>query len=249
MVAAIQAASACSSAASSRVTHAGGTAPDRDRGPPWDQRGRRYRLHRGGHDGRIRAVVPGELDRGRAGEIRREPAEDADVGAAEAVDGLIRIPDRGQPGAVAGDHAEQVVLHRVDVLVFVHADLRPAGAQPGRDGRIVVEQGRGHLHQAVEVHQVAGRQLAAQGQLGRPGPRQPGDQLASVPLGAGQFGRDLRAVTVSSATLNPRAKPGRVVVLAQDPQAQAVERGHRGLAARPRTVRPAGLVPPGPPAG
>ena len=107
---------------------------DRARGrPARDQRGRRDGLHRGGHDGRARPVVPGQLHRGGRREVRREPAEDADVGAAEAVDRLVRVADRGQPGAVAADRAEQVVLHRVDVLVLIHADERPPGPQPGRD--------------------------------------------------------------------------------------------------------------------
>ncbi len=85
-----------------------------------------------------------------------------------------------------------------------------------------------HLHQAVEVDQVAGGQFLAQGQPALTVLTQPGDQLAAVPVGSGQLGRDLEPGRLVRDP-EPRGKPGRLVVLAQDPQAQAVERGHRGL--------------------
>ena len=197
--------------------------PGGDRGPPRDQRDRRDRLHGGGHDSRVGAVIPGQLHRAGAGEVGGEPAEDADVGAAEPVDGLVRVADRGQPGAVAADQPEQLVLGRVDVLVLVHADPRPAGAQPGRGVRVVAEDGGGQLDQAVEVHEVPFGQRLTQRRVCV------GDQLAAVPPGPGHLGRDLQRGRLVGH-LEPRGEPGRLVVLAQDPQAQAVERGHRGLA-------------------
>ena len=198
-----------------------GIGPGRESGPSRDQRGGRDGLHGGGHDGRVGAVVPGQLHRAGPGEVGGEPAEDADVGAAETVDGLVRVADRGQPGAVAADQPEQLVLDRVDVLVLVHADPRPAGAQPGRGVRVVAEHGGGQLDQAVEVDQVPVRQRAPQLRTAQ--------QLAPVPLGTGHLGRDLERGRLVGH-LEPRGEPGRLGVLAQDPQAQAVERGHRGLA-------------------
>ena len=201
-----------------------GTGPGGDRGPAGHQRGRRDGLPGGGHDARVRAVVPGQLHRGRAREVGREPAEDAHVGAAETVDGLVRVTDRGQPGAVAADQPEQLVLDRVDVLVLVHADLGPAGAQAGGELRVRAEQRGGELDQAVEVDELPGRQLAAQA-----GPTlRVGDQRAGVPVGPGELGRDLEQDgLVGDPEL--RRQPGRPGMLPQDPQAQAVERGHGGL--------------------
>src|ERR1017187_6539319 len=129
---------------------AGGGSP-----PAGDQGGRGDGLQGSGPDGGGRSVVPAGLDGGRAGEVGGEPGEDGGVRAAEAVDGLLRVADRGHGGAVAGDGPEQGVLHGVDVLVLVHADPRPAGAQAGGKGEVLAQQGGGDLDQAVEVDQVA----------------------------------------------------------------------------------------------
>jgi hypothetical protein len=67
-----------------------------------DQGGGGDGLQGGGDDGGGRAVVAGELHGGGAGEVGGEPGEDTDVGATETVDRLIRVADRGQAGAVAG---------------------------------------------------------------------------------------------------------------------------------------------------
>ena len=183
------------------------------------------------------AVVRGQLHRGGRREVRREPAEDADVRAAEAVDRLVRVADRGQPGAVAADRAEQVVLRGVDVLVLIHADVRPPGPQPGRDGRRPGQQRRGHLGEAVEVDQAQAHKLLPEGQPALRVTR----ELPAVPLRSGQRGRDPQPGGLVR-DFEPLGQPGLGVVLAQDPQAQAVERGHGELAS-PARAQPGQAVP------
>jgi hypothetical protein len=52
-------------------------------------------------------------------EPAREFKDVADVGAAEAVDRLVRVADRDQQPAVAGQPGEQPLLRRIGILVFV----------------------------------------------------------------------------------------------------------------------------------
>src|SRR5918992_4133738 len=61
--------------------------------PPGDEAGRRDRLDRGAHDGPARPVVAAELYGRRARKVGSEAQEESDVGAAEGVDGLVRIAD------------------------------------------------------------------------------------------------------------------------------------------------------------
>ena len=155
-VAAIQAASACSSAASSRVTTSlasgfrhQGSGPGKQSAR--DQRGGRDGLHRRrsrwpGWSGSSWPAPPCS-PRGS----RRRTGRDADMAPRKPSMASVRVADRGQPGAATADQPQQLVLDPVDVLVLVHADPRPAGAQPGRGGRVVAEHGDGQLNQAVEV--------------------------------------------------------------------------------------------------
>ena len=48
--------------------------------------------------------------------------ENADLGAAEAVDRLVVVPDHGQVPLLAGEQLQQPVLGVVGVLVLVHQD-------------------------------------------------------------------------------------------------------------------------------
>ena len=70
-----------------------------------------------------RAVVLLERDRVRAGEVVLELEDVADVGAAEAVDRLVRVADREDVAVLLGEELEQAVLGVVRVLVLVDEDV------------------------------------------------------------------------------------------------------------------------------
>ncbi len=95
---------------------------------------------------------------GRGAEPLRELGERAHIGAAELVDGLIRVTDRDQLAAVAGQREQQRLLGRVAVLVLIdeHHVVRGAlalpdlltGEQGGGDAddlRVVVGRDRGQV--------------------------------------------------------------------------------------------------------
>ena len=171
----------------------------RDRGqlPVRHQRARRHRGQRAGQDGRRAAVVAGQPDGAGRREVRGEAQEEADVGAAEGVDGLVRVADRAQVAVRRAEQPQQRVLGRVDVLVLVDADVRPA--PPVRPGQLRVggQQRDRQRQQVVQVDQVAGPlagPVAGQ-RAGVPGRRgggrvagQPGDQVEQ-PAGVPRRGR------------------------------------------------------------
>ncbi len=78
----------------------------------------------------------------RGAEPVRELGEGAHVGAAERVDGLVRVADRDQLAALARQRHQQRLLSRVAVLVLVdqHYVVRAALALPGL---LAAEQGGG----------------------------------------------------------------------------------------------------------
>ena len=111
----------------------------------------------GAEDGLGGAVVLLELDGAGVRVVLLELHDVADVGAAEGVDGLVRVADDGQlgrAGAFADDLAHQRVLGVVGVLVFVDQDV-PEAAPVG-----LGERGEGPEHvdrlgdQVIEVHGV-----------------------------------------------------------------------------------------------
>jgi hypothetical protein len=131
----------------------------------------------------------------RGAEAVGELGEGADVGAAERVDGLVRVADRDQLAAVPGQRHQQRLLGRIAVLVLVDQDhvvgaalalpgLGPAeqgGGDPddlgvvvGRDRgevearRVAVEE-RGGRHPVVTALQLAelAQPAAVQAALGR----------------------------------------------------------------------------------
>src|SRR5215469_2781932 len=86
--------------------------------PARNQRGRLDRLQRPGDDGPAGPVVPRELPRGRAWIVLSEAQEQGHVGAAEAVDRLVRVAYDGQPATLARQQPQQPVLGGVDVLIL-----------------------------------------------------------------------------------------------------------------------------------
>jgi hypothetical protein len=107
-----------------------------------------------------RAVVLLERDQLRTAEVPLELEDVADVGAAERVDGLVRVTDREHVLVLAGQELEQAVLGVVRVLVLVDEDvakrLLPARAGLGE----ALEHLDGQHEQVVEVDGVRGVQAA-----------------------------------------------------------------------------------------
>ena len=141
---------------------------------------------RGGEQDRAAAPAGAQRDYPGGAVVRRaesvgEPHDRADVGTAERVDGLVRIPDHDQFPAVTGQGVQQRLLGRVGVLVFVHQDHvvslplpladRAAGKQRRGDpddlGVVV-----GRNRRQVEPRVVAGEEGAC------------GDPVIPVPLPA-----------------------------------------------------------------
>ena len=111
----------------------------------------------GAEDGLRGAVVLLEHDGAGVRVVLLELHDVADVGAAEGVDGLVRVADDGQlgrAGAFADDLAHQRVLGVVGVLVFVDEDVPEAAAVGVGERR----EGPEHVDrlgdQVIEVHGV-----------------------------------------------------------------------------------------------
>ncbi len=147
--------------------------PDRAQGPAGHQSGRfdqadgRLDDHGGG------AVVAGQRHHLRVPEVVPETQEEAHVGTAEGVDGLVRVADRTQVrrrhgfrwtggrgvAEAPGQHGQQDVLQLVDVLVLVDPDVLPARPVLVGDLGMLPHRQHGQLDEVVEVDQVARAQL------------------------------------------------------------------------------------------
>jgi len=76
----------------------------------------------------------------RRPEVGGEAQEEPDVGAAKAVDRLVRIADDAEVAVRRHEPAQEGVLHRVHVLELVHRDVCPPPAQILCYGRVALEQ-------------------------------------------------------------------------------------------------------------
>ena len=114
---------------------------------PW--RGREPARHPAGRGQQVAAAAAAGAQRHhrrglavRGAEPVRELGERAHVGAAERVDGLVRVADRDQLPAVPGQRHQQRLLGRVAVLVLVHQH-HVVGAALALPGLLAAEQGGG----------------------------------------------------------------------------------------------------------
>jgi hypothetical protein len=67
-----------------------------------------------------------------AREILGKAQDDAGIGAAPAVDGLVVVADDAQIGMISGEQAQQIVLHVVGILIFVHVEVAKRCCQAAR---------------------------------------------------------------------------------------------------------------------
>jgi hypothetical protein len=105
-------------------------------------------------NGAGRAVVLREHDLFCLGIVGLEVGEDARVGAAPRVDGLVGVAGDAQVPAFLGQQAGELVLVPVDVLELVHEDVGEPPA-PGVEGAAaVLEHPHGLDEQVVEVERV-----------------------------------------------------------------------------------------------
>ena len=112
-------------------------------------RGREPARHPAGRGQQVTAAAAAGAQRHNRGRLPvrgaepvRELGERAHVGAAERVDGLIRVADRDQLPAVPGQRHQQRLLRRVAVLVLVDQH-HVVGAALALPGLLAAEQGSG----------------------------------------------------------------------------------------------------------
>ncbi len=156
----------------------------------------------------------------RGAEPVRELGERAHVGAAERVDGLVRVADRDQLPAVPGQRHQQRLLGRVAVLVLVDQH-HVVGAALAPPGLLAAEQGGGDAH---DLGVVVGRDRR-QVEAGRVPVEEPGGGRPVVAVLA--LAELAQAATVQAAL--GRAEQQVAHLLGEAPGAQG----------RPQPLRPA----------
>ena len=97
------------------------------------------------------AVVAGEPDLARAGEILGKAQKALAPGPPEAVDGLVRVTDGGDRGSFDQQMLEQAHLGRVAVLVLVHQHMIKAPAPGLGQGRVIFQGQSRPAHQVVQI--------------------------------------------------------------------------------------------------
>ena len=197
-----------------------------------------------------RAVVPLQLDDAGVGVVLLEFEDVPDVGAAEAVDRLVRVPDAADVAVHRRERADQAVLGVVRVLVLVHEQVPAAARVAGADLGVLLEQGERLEDQVVEVETarlpeallvllVAHRDHARVGQdrLGRELLRRQRAVLRVADLRQDRARRELALVDLEVLhraaqdrelvggveDLEPRREPRPRPLAAQDPEAEGVE--------------------------
>ena len=173
-----------------------------------------------------RTEVRGQPNLG--GAAREQPLLDAQVVAhvrpPESVDGLLGIPDQAEPAGIrdrlapvavrrflGGEQQDDLRLHRVGVLVFVHHEVAESPGEFPADLRVVPQQAARPQEQVVEVEQARFRLRV----------------LVVVHQPAQVLPQECRQVSV--ALLLERGKPGPEPV---PPSARVGEAGRRAAAIR-----------------
>ena len=110
-----------------------------------------------------RAVVLLERDHFQIGPILRQALKIGDGRAAPAVDALVVVAHRGEQAApawvfVADQQLEQLVLHRVGVLVLIDQHMAKAALPLGARLFVAQQQLQGQADQVVEIDRLVSRQ-------------------------------------------------------------------------------------------
>ncbi len=99
-----------------------------------------------------RAVVADQLDRGGAGELGREVAQEVGVGPGEGVDRLRRVADHAELVAAAEPEVEERGLERRDVLELVDDEPLVLSADLSGDAFVLGEHPGGQQQDVLHVH-------------------------------------------------------------------------------------------------
>jgi hypothetical protein len=110
-----------------------------------------YHLPRRAQDIAGRSVVLLELDHLRVGIVFVEAHDDAHIGPAPAVYGLVVVADDAQVAVFGGELHDEAVLREIDVLVFVHEHMMKAVLIAREDVGIPLEEPDDVGDQVVEV--------------------------------------------------------------------------------------------------
>ena len=185
------------------------------------------------------AAVAVEHDGLRDPEVLAEPAEHSRIGAGPGEDRLLVIPDREEVAMGRREPLQDLVLCRVQILELVHEQVVPPRGDGVGDVPALAEQRRSPRDEVVEVEHVAARQVGRvlpvhrlvpgrQAVVLQPPPGEQGEQSAPA------LGVDAEAAEHDPLVLlvgHPKAavESGGVGMLAEDGQAQGVERPPRDL--------------------
>ncbi len=100
------------------------------------------------------AVILLQPDNLHTGKILLELQDVADIGAAPGIDRLVVIPHHAQVAALSGQQADQMILHRVGVLVFIHQNPLETLPVITADFREAGQQAHGLDHHIAEIESV-----------------------------------------------------------------------------------------------
>ena len=112
---------------------------------------RRDQPRGGGEDVRGGTVVLFQPDDLRAGEIRLEPQDVADLGPAPAIDRLVVVADAADVAMCLRQQPQPQVLRDVGVLVFVHEDIAEALLPLRQHVRVRLEDHHAMQQQVAEI--------------------------------------------------------------------------------------------------
>ena len=83
----------------------------------------------------------------------------ADIGAAPAVNALVRIADHAEVAVLCRQHPGQCVLRVVGVLIFIDQDIAKPLLVFFPHRRELFQQTHRHIHQIIKIHRIVRQQL------------------------------------------------------------------------------------------
>ena len=98
------------------------------------------------------AVIGLQKDPPAARKVSDKAGHDPGIGPAEAVNGLVIVPDSKEIGPVAGQQPQQGILVPVDVLVFVHQEKREPGHPAAAGVPVPLQQPAAFRDHIIQVY-------------------------------------------------------------------------------------------------